>query len=38
MKEAPGAGRWKIHPGLTSDPSLEAGASWKATDEERREG
>ena len=30
MKEAPRAGRWKIPPGLMSEPSLEAGTSWKA--------
>ena len=30
MKEASGAGRWKIRPGLMFEPSLEAGTSWQA--------
>ena len=38
MKEALRAGKWKIHPGLKSEPFLEAGASWMAMDEEGREG
>ena len=29
MKEAPGAENWKIHPGLTFEPSLEAGSLLK---------